>query len=70
MKHTVKLCSGEMMEICDNAGVGSFNAYDKLQSALEIKLCEIFSEKAWLKAWGEGDFEIEMTLTVNINLEA
>ena len=65
MKYKVKINQGEMMEILDPLNQ---NAYDKLQGALERKLCEVFSEKAWLKAFEDGDFEIEMTLNANINL--
>jgi hypothetical protein len=66
MKYKVKMNQGEMMEILDPLHQ---NAYDKLQGLLERKLCEVFSEKAWLKSWGNGDFEIEMTLTANIQLD-
>ena len=65
MKYKVKMNAGEMMEILDPLDQ---RAYDKLQGVLERKLCEVFSEKVWLKAWEAGNFEVEMVLNVDLDL--
>jgi hypothetical protein len=49
----------EMMEILDPINQ---NAYDKLQSALEQKICKAMPEDSWLSAWNRGDWEIEMSI--------
>lgn len=49
----------EMMEILDPINQ---NAYDKLQSALEQKICKTMSEDEWLSAWEKGNWEIEMSI--------
>ena len=54
-----KLNAGEMIEILDSVHQ---NAYDKLQSALEDKICKSISEDEWLKIWESGDWEIEMSI--------
>ena len=51
----------EMMEILDSVNQ---NAYDKLQSALEQKICKTMPENEWLSAWENGEWEIEMSLDV------
>ena len=56
-KFTLNMC--EMMEILDPINQ---NAYDKLQSALEQKICRAMSEDEWLSAWHGGDWEIEMSI--------
>jgi hypothetical protein len=56
------LNQGEMTEILD---FFSYEAYDKLQSALEIKICEVLSEKKWLEIWESGGYKIEMSITFN-----
>ena len=49
----------EMMEILDPVNP---NAYDKLQSALEQKICKSMSEDKWLLNWEKGNWEIEMSI--------
>jgi uncharacterized protein YfbU (UPF0304 family) len=49
----------EMMEILDPVNQ---NAYDKLQSALEEKICKSMSEDQWLSTWESGNWEIEMSI--------
>jgi|APMed6443717190_1056831.scaffolds.fasta_scaffold1306679_2 hypothetical protein len=49
----------EIMEILDPVNQ---NAYDKLQSALEQKICKTMSEDEWLSAWEKGNWEIEMSI--------
>jgi hypothetical protein len=49
----------EMMEILDPINQ---NAYDKLQSALEQKICKAMTEDKWLSVWNGGEWEIEMTI--------
>jgi uncharacterized protein YfbU (UPF0304 family) len=56
------LNQGEMMEILDPLNQ---NAYDKLQGAIEQKICEVLSEKKWLEIWEEGDWKIELSITFN-----
>ena len=51
----------EMMEILDPINQ---NAYDKLQSALEQKICQAMTEEEWLEIWTSGDFEIEMSIKI------
>jgi hypothetical protein len=59
------LNQGEMIEILDPLDQ---KAYDKLQGALERKICEVLSENKWLEIWEEGDWNIEMSITFN-NIE-
>jgi hypothetical protein len=59
------LNQGEMQEILDPLNQ---RAYDRLQGALEKKICEVLSEKKWLEVWEEGDWNIEMSITFN-NIE-
>jgi uncharacterized protein YfbU (UPF0304 family) len=49
----------EMMEILDPVNP---NAYDKLQNALEQKICKSMSEDQWLSTWESGNWEIEMSI--------
>lgn len=56
------LNQGEMTEILDPLNQ---RAYDRLQGALERKICEVLSEKKWLEIWEEGDWNIEMSITIN-----
>jgi len=49
----------EMMEILDPINQ---NAYDKLQSALEEKICKAMPEDEWLSAWEGGKWSIEMSI--------
>jgi hypothetical protein len=49
----------EMMEILDPVNQ---NAYDKLQSALEQKICQSMPEDEWLSIWEKGNWEIEMSI--------
>lgn len=51
----------EMMEILDKLNQ---NAYDKLQSALEQKLCKTINEDDWLKIWENGNWDVEMVLNL------
>lgn len=51
----------EMMEILDPINQ---NAYDKLQSALEQKICKAMSEDEWLAMWEESEWNIEMTINL------
>jgi len=60
------LNQGEMMEILDPLHQ---NAYDKLQGALEKKVCTLLPESKWLEIWEAGDWNIEVSLTVNTPLE-
>ena len=60
----VKLNMYEMMEILDTLNQ---NAYDKLQSALEQKLCKTIHEDDWIKIWESGEWDIEMVLTLKRN---
>ena len=59
------LNQGEMMEILDPLNQ---NAYDKLQGAIEKKICEVLAEKKWLEIWEEGNWNIELSITFN-NIE-
>ena len=59
------LNQGEMIEILDPLNQ---NAYDKLQGAIEKKICKVLSENKWLEIWEEGDWNIEMSITFN-NIE-
>jgi hypothetical protein len=56
------LNQGEITEILD---LLNGDAYDKLQSALEMKVCAVLSEKKWLEIWESGNYKIEMSLTFN-----
>jgi hypothetical protein len=49
----------EMMQILDPINQ---NAYDKLQSALEQKICKAMPEDEWLSAWESGKWSIEMSI--------
>lgn len=49
----------EMMQILDPINQ---NAYDKLQSALEQKICKAMTEDEWLSAWESGKWSIEMSI--------
>jgi uncharacterized protein YfbU (UPF0304 family) len=51
----------EMMELLDPINQ---NAYDKLQSALEQKICKTMTEEQWLEIWTSGEFEIEMSIKI------
>lgn len=51
----------EMMEVLDPINQ---NAYDKLQSALEAKICKAMPEDKWLSIWESGDWDIEITIDV------
>lgn len=51
----------EMMEILDKLNQ---NAYDKLQSALEQKLCKTIHEDDWLQIWESGNWDVEMVLNL------
>ena len=56
------LNQGEITEILDPL---NGNAYDKLQGALEMKICAVLAEKKWLEIWESGNYKIEMSLTFN-----
>ena len=56
------LNQGEITAILDSL---NGNAYDKLQGALEMKVCEVLSEKKWLEIWESGNYKIEMSITFN-----
>lgn len=57
----------EMQDILDEIHQ---NAYDKLQSVLEKKICKLITEEKWLEIWEEGDWEINMTLKLKQPIEA
>ena len=59
------LNQGEMIEILDPLNQQS---YDRLQGALEKKICEVLSEKKWLEIWEDGSWNVEMSITFN-NIE-
>ena len=59
MKYTLTMY--EMMELLDPINQ---NAYDKLQSALEQKICKTMTEEQWLEIWTSGEFEIEMSIKI------
>ncbi len=61
---TFNLNMYEMMEILDKLNQ---NAYDKLQSALEEKICKNMTEEQWLEIWESGDWEIEMSIKLKAN---
>ena len=50
----------EMMEVLDLIDP---NAYDKLQIALEQKICETMGEEKWREIWVTSDWDIEMSIT-------
>ena len=50
----------EIMNILDPINQ---NAYDKLQSALEHKICKTMYTKEWLDIWDTGEWNIEMSIT-------
>lgn len=54
------LNQGEMIEILDPLNQ---RAYDRLQGALEKKICEVLSEKKWLEIWEDGNWNVEMSIT-------
>lgn len=56
------LSQGEITAILDNF---ICDGYDELQSALEMKVCAVLSEKKWLEIWESGNYKIEMSLTFN-----
>ena len=56
------LSQGEMVAVLDPL---NGDAYDKLQSALEMKICEVLSEKKWLEIWESGSYKIEMSIFFN-----
>jgi hypothetical protein len=58
---TVSLNMYEIIEILDPLNQ---NAYDKLQSKLEEKLCKLISEDKWLEIWDSGNWSIDMTLNI------
>jgi hypothetical protein len=53
---------GEMQEILDP--LHQF-AYDKLQGAIEKKICKVLAEEKWLEIWEEGNWNIELSITFN-----
>jgi hypothetical protein len=59
------LNQGEIIEILDPLNRQS---YDRLQGALEKKICEVLSEKKWLEIWEDGSWNVEMSITFN-NIE-
>lgn len=54
----------EMIDILDKLNQ---NAYDKLQSALEQKICKDMTEEQWLDIWQSEGYEIEMTIKLKDN---
>jgi hypothetical protein len=61
---TFKLNMHEMIDILDKLNQ---NAYDKLQSALEQKICKDMTEEQWLDIWQSEGYEIEMTIKLKDN---
>jgi uncharacterized protein YfbU (UPF0304 family) len=61
---TFKLNMYEMIDILDKLNQ---NAYDKLQSALEQKICKDMTEEQWLDIWQSEGYEIEMTIKLKDN---
>jgi uncharacterized protein YfbU (UPF0304 family) len=59
-----KLDMYEMMEILDPLNQ---NAYDKLQSELEKKICKTITEDEWLRIWEDGNWKIDMVITIKEN---
>jgi uncharacterized protein YfbU (UPF0304 family) len=57
----------EMMEILDPLNQ---NAYDKLQSALEQKICKTMTEDEWLSIWEGSEWEIEMAINLKESTNA
>lgn len=57
MKYTLTMY--EMIEILDKLNK---DAYDKLQSALEHKICQSMTEEQWLEIWHNEGYEIEMSI--------
>ena len=57
----------EIMNILDPINQ---NAYDKLQSALEHKICKTMYTKEWLDIWDEDNWEIEMSISWKENENA
>jgi hypothetical protein len=55
------LNQGEITAILDDR-IG--DGYDHLQGALEMKVCEVLSEKKWLEIWENGNYKIEMSITL------
>jgi hypothetical protein len=56
------LNQGEITAILDDF---ICDAYDSLQSALEMKVCEVLSEKKWLEIWESGSYKMELSITFN-----
>lgn len=50
----------EMMEILDPINQ---NAYDKLQSALEQKICKTMPTNEWLDIWDTSEWNIELSIS-------
>ena len=57
----------EMMRVLDPINQ---NAYDKLQSALEDKICKTMTTSEWLDIWDEDNWEIEMSISWKENENA
>lgn len=62
-----KLTMYEMIEVLDPINK---NAYDKLQIALEQKICEAMGEEKWREIWVTSDWDIEMSISFNEKTEA
>lgn len=62
-----KLNMYEMMEVLDPINK---NAYDKLQIALEQKICKAMGEENWREIWVTSDWNIEMSITFEENTNA
>lgn len=54
------LNQSEMIEILDPLHQ---HAYDKLQGALERKICKVLSEEKWSEIWEDGNWNIELTIS-------
>jgi len=50
----------EMIEVLDPINK---NAYDKLQIALEQKICKALGEEKWSQIWVTSNWDIEMSIT-------
>jgi len=57
----------EMIEVLDPINK---NAYDKLQIALEQKICNAMGEEKWREIWVTSDWNIEMSITFEENTNA
>ena len=62
-----KLSMHEMMEILDPINQ---TAYDKLQIALEQKVCKAMPEEKWLEIWESENYEIEFSIKLKENENA